>query len=232
MAECHQSAICDDYLPAMRAALDRIERAHVARPQALHGHDCDVPVTCGPVWWSTLHAAAEAISCVHCQPDGVQLINAIHDLKNVELGKPLQRADDFRAVARRFVEAAKSGESHTPPAKHKEHVMSAAQWDVNRVNAYAREVLAHAPHDREIGFSVCKFSGPGPTAVGSHDHVRIPIVCNGSDPIVAAFHTHPDGLPTPSPADYANAARQGVPTILIGQPQLNTVRDFRVQGGV
>lgn len=63
-----------------------------------------------PKWahllWSLLHDAMDNIPCGTCQPDGIDLMRAFHDLKNFELNKPIKYESNFLHAAKRYADAA------------------------------------------------------------------------------------------------------------------------------
>lgn len=101
----------------------QLDRILAEAPPAVpwqHDHETgddvvDVAEVGGPFWWAQLHAWAENIKewgCVHCGVEAVAFAHAIHDLKNVELGKPVMFPNDLVETADRMVKAARGAHGH------------------------------------------------------------------------------------------------------------------------
>lgn len=59
----------------------------------------------GASWWQTLEQTVQGITCSGCKQEALSLISAMHDLVNWRLGKSLHDNENFRAVARDYVQA-------------------------------------------------------------------------------------------------------------------------------
>ena len=62
-----------------------------------------IPEVCGGYWWAELHSWAENIrdhGCASCGEFAVMAAQAIHDVVNSELGKPLQHTEAITNLAR------------------------------------------------------------------------------------------------------------------------------------
>jgi hypothetical protein len=53
------------------------------------------PEIWGPLFWDEFHEILQKIPCSECQPEAVSRGRAFHDVKNVELGKPVQFPKDL-----------------------------------------------------------------------------------------------------------------------------------------
>ena len=72
---------------------------------------------------------------------------------------------------------------------------------------------------REIGFALCRARDgrlvPGPVAVGTPWSVEVPLSCPPGTRLEGIFHTHPGGVPHPSPQDVRSALQAGVRVLCI-----------------
>lgn len=95
------------------------------------------------------------------------------------------------------------------------------------LSEYLQGLMAATPTGREVGVSFCSFDGPGPVAYGDHDHVQIPLACDGSNPPVLIFHDHPSGILEPSAEDLESWRAAETEWAAIGDPHTGIVRYFR-----
>ena len=65
----------------------------------------DVAATNGPSWWKKLEGAVDSIDCSPCQEKGQALLTAMHDLINVDLGKPVHDQDNLEHMAELYAQA-------------------------------------------------------------------------------------------------------------------------------
>ena len=65
----------------------------------------------------------------------------------------------------------------------------------------------------EVGFAVCRMSNRrlthGPVSVGTPTNVYIDVQCPKGSQFEYLFHTHPGGVPVPSPVDVRSARLSG-----------------------
>ncbi len=76
-----------------------------------------IPDICGPSWWAMIHAWAESIrdaGCASCGGFAVKAVNALHDLVNIHLEKPLHDADNFLEIADHYREGVQQVQAHHP----------------------------------------------------------------------------------------------------------------------
>lgn len=79
---------------------------------------------------------------------------------------------------------------------------------------------------REYGFMVCDANGlyRGPESVGGPLSVSITPRCPQGGRPKAIFHTHPGGVPVPSPTDFSEAQRLRIPVLCIGVPETGVIK--------
>lgn len=86
------------------------------------------------------------------------------------------------------------------------------------------------PVDREIGFAICRGPdgqlAPGPVAQGHLYGVSIPIACPPAFQPVGTWHTHPGGVPEPSPQDWEMTRRHGLRHLCITVPDTGQTRCY------
>lgn len=64
---------------------------------------------------------------------------------------------------------------------------------------------------------------------GDHNKVTMPIRCRPGYKPAMVFHTHPDGVASPSRADVVNLRKVGVPLgCIANKPSIKAVKCFRV----
>jgi hypothetical protein len=208
MTSCQQSHTCDDYLPTLRKALDKIEQGLGPKGTANSEGFCDVAHTCGPVWWASLTAAADAIGCSHCRPEALKMVSALHDVKNVLAGKAIYNPGNFEWFAGLVAFAsAKVGAAAAKP-KHPGQIPSVKRFLRSSVD------FAHLPRTHEIGAAICQAPGGalslGPWVKGEALSVRVPLSCAGGGKALGIAHSHPaDAEDRLSPLDRASAKKAG-----------------------
>ena len=71
----------------------------------------------------------------------------------------------------------------------------------------------------EIGASICQFPGGGlafgPWAEGTPQSVSIEVACPTGADFLGIFHTHPNGVPAPSPQDIKSGLASGSKVLCI-----------------
>ncbi len=92
----------------------------------------------------------------------------------------------------------------------------------NIFSASMRQVPARAATGipgNEVGFALCRTPANkvvrGPAATGTPTSVNIPVACPPNSQFFGLHHSHPGGVPTPSPTDRASAARVGAKELCI-----------------
>jgi len=88
--------------------------------------------------------------------------------------------------------------------------------------------LSGFPLNNEVGAMLCRrpdgSTVMGPQASGTHDQVDVPFKCPvGSDPY-GVWHTHPDGIPEPSPEDIDAALEFGLKRLCVTVPKTGVTR--------
>ena len=71
----------------------------------------------------------------------------------------------------------------------------------------------------EVGFAVCRASSgrlvAGPVSHGTPTSVSIDVKCPANSKFEYLFHTHPGGVPVPSPTDVRSAQLSGAKGLCI-----------------
>lgn len=85
----------------------------------------------------------------------------------------------------------------------------------------------------EIGATVCKLKNGrlahGPITEGTPTSVNIRVECPPGGTPVALFHTHPGGVPYPSPMDIKSTRRVGLKHLCIQQPETRELNCFQLR---
>ncbi len=69
---------------------------------------CSIPDAAGPSWWASFEGIARAIrdaGCESCGREALRLVSLIHDLVNVELGRPVFDPANVKHFASRYAYA-------------------------------------------------------------------------------------------------------------------------------
>ena len=69
----------------------------------------DISTVCGSSWWAMLEGVVGGISCESCREHAQLLLSGMHDLVNINLGKPVHDRANFEHVARSFADAVQWG---------------------------------------------------------------------------------------------------------------------------
>lgn len=49
----------------------------------------------GPKYWESLHSTVDRIPCPSCRAEGIELMEFMHDIVNVKLGKDIHNEENF-----------------------------------------------------------------------------------------------------------------------------------------
>jgi len=82
--------------------------------------------------------------------------------------------------------------------------------------------------NKEHGFVICNCNGKlvkGKQTVGTKNSLKVDANCPCGN-LVASFHTHPKGIPEPSPKDISESYKRGI-DCCIGVPETGVVKCYR-----
>ena len=82
----------------------------------------------------------------------------------------------------------------------------------------------------EVGASICqKPNGQyvfGPKATGTPTSVNVPVSCPAGSKFVGIYHTHPGGIPVPSPMDLTSGRSVNAKLLCIKVPETGQTRCY------
>ena len=178
---------------------------------------CSIPDAAGPSWWASFEGIAQAIKnagCESCGREAIQLVSLIHDLVNVELGRPVFNKENIKHYASRFAYALELSGGPLSPQLADSLALSSGSlecsgsWSPNVKVAHMRQFLKNRHPAPTAPLALCQ-SGPliPPTARGYPLSREIAFsVCQNPDgsqfktPTTTGTHDAVTAQPCPHPA--------------------------------